>query len=97
MATFDSGRQRFSAASATAQASSDFRRHDGFRQRVHIHVSHVASSFAPRNDGARAVLAHVRQRDRRAEILAASVGHHVASSLPLNGSSTIRRHYRDRQ
>jgi hypothetical protein len=67
-------------ALATMQASSDLRHNDCFRQRVYSHVSRVPASFARCSNDSHAVLAHVRKRHRRSEILAASVGHVASAS-----------------
>jgi hypothetical protein len=68
------------AALAATKAPSDFGDCDCLRERVYVHVSRVPASLAPRNHSAHAVLAHVRERHRRSDILAACVGH---VELPL--------------
>ena len=73
------------AALAAAQPPPHLGHHHRFRQRVHIHVSRVPASLAPRDNGMHAVLTHVRQRHRRPNIFAASPGHALIPLTALYG------------
>jgi hypothetical protein len=63
------------SALAATKAPSDLGDYESFREGVHVHVGRVPASLAPRNQGAHAVLPHIRERHRGSEILAACVGH----------------------
>ena len=66
---------RLPAALAAAQAPPHLGDYNCPRQSVHVHVSHVPASLAPRDNGMHAVLTHVRRGHRRPKILAARAGH----------------------
>jgi hypothetical protein len=73
------------AAPAAAQPPPYLGRDDRFRQSIHIHVSRAPASLAPRNNRPHAVLTHVRQRQRRPKISAASARHALIPLTALYG------------